>query len=287
VSLDAFLWGRWHGGELGERTIARPSALGVSSRLRRRRHLAAEEFTYLRARATRIAKVTLASPSLHGNLWASESASEAYPRLDDFLDHVAALYRDEIEELVRLGAEYIQLDAPHYPLMVDPAWRAFYEGQGWSADRWLARGIELDNHVMAGHPGVTFGLHLCRGNQMSRWLVEGGYEAIGGRVFRDTAADRLLLEYDDERSGSFEPLRLVPDGKTVVLGLVTTKTGRRETVAELTTRVHEAARHIDLERLAISPQCGFATSVVGNAISADDQRTKLELVARTARAIWP
>jgi 5-methyltetrahydropteroyltriglutamate--homocysteine methyltransferase len=196
------------------------------------------------------------------------------------------LIRAEIDELQRLGCTYIQLDAPHYPLLIDPATRAFYEGQGWTAARWLDRGIELDNYVMDGHPGVTFGFHLCRGNQGSRWLVEGGYEPIARQVFRGVSADRLLLEYDDERSGSFQPLRDVPDDKVVVLGLVTTKSPRRETVDELTGRIHEAARHIDLERLAISPQCGFATSVLGNALTPDDQRRKLETLARTAAAVW-
>ncbi len=286
VPLDAYLWGDWHGEDVGDRATARPAGLGVRERLRRRRHIAAEDFTYLRARATAIPKVTLASPSLYANLWSAEQSRDAYPTLDDFLDDVAALTRDEIGELHRLGCTYIQLDAPHYPLLIDPATRAFYEGQGWTAERWLERGIELDNWVMEGHPGVTFGFHLCRGNQGSRWLVEGGYEPIARQVFRGVRAQRLLLEYDDERSGSFQPLVEVPDDRVVVLGLVTTKSGRRETVAELTGRIHEAARHIDLERLAISPQCGFATSVVGNALTPDDQRRKLETLARTAEAVW-
>jgi 5-methyltetrahydropteroyltriglutamate--homocysteine methyltransferase len=286
VPLDAYLWGDWHGDDVGDRATARPSGLGVRERLRRRRHIAAEDFTYLRARATAIPKVTLASPSLYANLWSAERSRDAYPTLDEFLEDVAALTRDEVGELARLGCTYIQLDAPHYPLLIDPATRAFYEGQGWTAERWLARGIELDNWVMDGHPGVTFGFHLCRGNQASRWLVEGGYEPIARQVFRGVRAQRLLLEYDDERSGSFQPLAEVPDDRVVVLGLVTTKSGRRETVADLTARIREAARHIDLERLAISPQCGFATSVVGNALTPDDQRRKLETLARTAEAVW-
>ncbi len=286
VPLEAYLWGDWHGDDAGDRATVRPAGLGVRERLRRRRHIAAEDFTYLRARATAVPKVTLASPSLYANLWSAERSRDAYPTLDDFLEDVAALTRDEVGELVRLGCTYIQLDAPHYPLLIDPATRAFYEGQGWTAERWLGRGIELDNWVMEGHPGVTFGFHLCRGNQASRWLVEGGYEPIARQVFQGVRAQRLLLEYDDERSGSFQPLAQVPDDRVVVLGLVTTKSGRRETVAELAGRIHEAARHIDLERLAISPQCGFATSVVGNALTPDDQRRKLETLARTAEAVW-
>jgi 5-methyltetrahydropteroyltriglutamate--homocysteine methyltransferase len=286
VPLEAYLWGDWHGADVGDRTTARPAGLGVRERLRRRRHIAAEDFTYLRARARAIPKVTLASPSLYANLWSAEHSRDAYPTLDEFLEDVAALTRDEIGELERLGCTYIQLDAPHYPLLIDPATRAFYEGQGWTAERWLDRGIELDNWVMQGHPEVTFGFHLCRGNQASRWLVEGGYEPIARQVFRGTSAQRLLLEYDDERSGSFQPLSEVPDDKVVVLGLVTTKSPRRETVEELTGRIREAARHIDLDRLAVSPQCGFATSVLGNALSPDDQRRKLETLARTAQAVW-
>jgi 5-methyltetrahydropteroyltriglutamate--homocysteine methyltransferase len=286
VPLEAYLWGDWHGDEVGDRATERPAGLGVRRLLRRRRHIAAEDFTYLRARARAIPKVTLASPSLYANLWSSEHSREAYPTLDEFLDDVAALTRDEIDELARLGCTYIQLDAPHYPLLIDPATRAFYEGQGWTAARFIDRGIELDNWVMEGHPDVTFGFHLCRGNQGSRWLVEGGYERFARQIFRNVRADRLLLEYDDERSGSFQPLRDVPDDKIVVLGLVTTKSPRRETVEALTSRIHEAARHIDLERLAISPQCGFATSVVGNALSPDDQRAKLETLARTAALVW-
>jgi 5-methyltetrahydropteroyltriglutamate--homocysteine methyltransferase len=286
VPLDAYLWGEWHGEEAGDRATARPAGLGVRQRLRRRRHIAAEDFTYLRGRAAAIPKVTLTSPSLYANLWSPEHSRDAYPTLDEFLQDVAALTRDEISELARLGCTYIQLDAPHYPLMIDPATRAFYERQGWTAERFIDRGLELDNWVMDGHPDVTFGLHLCRGNQASRWLVEGGYEPIAARVFRGVRAQRLLLEYDDERSGSFQPLQEVPEDKMVVLGLVTTKSPRPETVDELAGRIHAAARHIDLERLAISPQCGFATSVLGNDLSPEDQRAKLETLARTAELVW-
>jgi 5-methyltetrahydropteroyltriglutamate--homocysteine methyltransferase len=287
VPLDAYLWGEWHGDEhVGDRATERPPRLGVREPLRRRRHIAAEELTYLRGRTSRIAKITLTSPSLYANLWSPELSLDAYPTLDSFLEDVVEIMRDEVRELARLGATYLQLDAPHYPLLIDPATRAFYESQGWSLERWLDRGIELDNAVIAAAPGVTFGFHLCRGNQGSRWLVSGGYDPIAARLFRGVNAQRLLLEYDDERSGSFEPLREVPDDRMVVLGLVTTKSGRRETVEELERRTREAAAFIDLERLAISPQCGFATSVVGNALKQDDERAKLETIARASAVIW-
>ncbi len=289
-TIDAFLWGDWRGdAQVGDRSTPRPTELGVVDRLRRKRHLSAEEFVYLRGRTagTRlIPKVTLTSPSLYANLWSAERSRAAYPTLDSFLADVVDLLRDEVAELARLGCEYIQIDAPHYPLLIDPATRAFYESQGWTLDQWLAQGIEMDNALMADWPQVTFGFHLCRGNQGSRWLVAGGYDSIAAPIFKRLRAHRLLLEYDDERSGSFEPLRLVPDDKMVVLGLVTTKSARRETRQALTERLQAASRLVPLERLALSPQCGFATSVIGNAISPDDQSHKLRVIAETARSVW-
>ena len=159
--LNAFLWGDWCGDEgVGDFSLERPKNLGVVSKLTRKRHLSVEEFTYLRARTSRIPKITLPSPSLWTNFWSSEYSSSAYPTLDSFLADVVDIMRDEVAELVRLGATYIQLDAPHYPLMLDPKTRGFYEGQGWTLDQWLDRGIEMDNAVIGGFPEVTFGFHL-------------------------------------------------------------------------------------------------------------------------------
>src|ERR687897_912503 len=201
---------------------------------------------------------------MYANLWSPELSAGAYPTLDLFLEDVAQILREEVEELTRLGAEYIQLDAPHYPLLLDPKTRAFYEGLGWDLDRWLSRGIELDNFVIGDHPDVTFSFHLCRGIN----------------------AQRLMLEYDDERSGDFGPLSHVPEDKVAVLGLVTTKTPRRETRSELEARLYEAARFIPLERLALSPQCGFATSIIGHAISVEDEEYKLSTIVETAEQVW-
>jgi 5-methyltetrahydropteroyltriglutamate--homocysteine methyltransferase len=287
VTIDAWLWGEWHSEEVGDRSVERPPELAVVERLRRRRFLAAEEFTFLRAVTDRIPKVTLPSPSLFANLWHPERSRDAYPALDDFLADVVAILVDEVRELARLGCTYVQLDAPQYPLLIDPAWRAYYEARGWPADEWVARGIEFDNAVIDAAPEeMTVGFHLCRGNQGSRWLVSGGYDAIARPVFGGVHADRLLLEYDDERSGGFDPLALVPDDKVVVLGLVTTKTPRIETEDELAARIEEASRHVPLERLALGTQCGFSTSVVGNAITVEDERRKLRTIARTAERVW-
>jgi 5-methyltetrahydropteroyltriglutamate--homocysteine methyltransferase len=284
--LDAFLWGEWQSGELGEMKVERPP-IAVQEKLRRKRFLSAEELTYARRRTTRVLKVTLPSPSLFANFWDPDRSSGAYASLEEFLGDVAEILREEVDELVRLGATYIQLDAPHYPLLLDPTYRDFYASRGWPADRWLELGLELDNHVYGDRDGVTFAMHLCRGNQASRWLVEGGYDWLAERLFSRVKAERLMLEYDDARSGSFEPLRAVPEGKTAVLGLVTTKSGRRETVDELAARIHEASAFCPLERLALSPQCGFATSVLGNALTVEDQEAKLRTIAETARVVWP
>jgi 5-methyltetrahydropteroyltriglutamate--homocysteine methyltransferase len=287
VDVNAWLWGEWHSSEVGDVAIARPVDLAAIAPLRKRRNLVAEEFAFLRGCTSRQTKVTLPSPSLFANLWSPQRSADAYANLDAFLADVVQVLCEEVAELVRLGCTYIQLDAPHYPLLIDPGWRAFYEERGWPLERWLGYGIELDNAVIdAGRP-ATFGFHLCRGNQLSRWLVAGGYDAIAAPVFGGVHADRLLLEYDDERSGTFDPLRLVPDDKIVVLGLVTTKTSRIEPLEQIRERLRAASSLMDAERLALSPQCGFATSVAGNAITPEAQKAKLALLVRAARDLLP
>jgi 5-methyltetrahydropteroyltriglutamate--homocysteine methyltransferase len=282
VDVNAWLWGAWHSAEVGDVTIERPAELAVTAPIRKRRNLVAEEFAFLRACTSQQTKITLPSPSLFANLWSPQRSVGAYPTLDAFLADVVQVLCEEVRELVRLGCGYIQLDAPHYPLLIDPGWRAFYEARGWPLERWLGYGIELDNAVIdAGRP-ATFGFHLCRGNQLSRWLVSGGYGVIAAPVFGGVHADRLLLEYDDKRSGTFDPLRLVPADKVVVLGLVTTKSSQVEPLDDIKARLGQARRVIDAERLALSPQCGFATSVAGNAITPEAQRAKLALLVRAA-----
>ena len=284
--LDAFLWGDWHGDpDIGEMKVERPE-LAVVSKLRRRRSLCAEEFAYARGHTDRVLKVTLPSPSLFANFWDPRRAPPDYRTLEDFLTDVAEILREEADELEAMGATYLQLDAPHYTMVLDPGYREFYASRGWPTERWLELGIELDNRVIGDRPGVTFGFHLCRGNQASRWLVEGGYDAVAEQIFGGIAAHRLLLEYDDPRSGSFGPLARVPDDRWVVLGLVTTKRPDLESVDELARRIDAAGRYIPLERVAISSQCGFATSVLGNALTIDDERAKLGVIAEAARKVW-
>jgi 5-methyltetrahydropteroyltriglutamate--homocysteine methyltransferase len=283
VGPDAWLWGDWHSAQAGDSSTPRPEGLAVVAPVRKRRNLAAEEFTFVRGCTSRPAKVTLPSPTLFANLWSPELSPGAYPSLDAFMTDVVEVLCDEVRELVRLGCAYIQLDAPHYPLLLDPVWRAFYEQRGWPLQRWLSYGIDCDNAVIeAGRP-ATFGFHLCRGNQLGRWLVAGGYEPIAGPVFGRVQADRLLLEYDDERSGGFDPLRLVPDDKVIVLGLVTTKTSAVERPEDITARLRQASSLVGTQRLAVSPQCGFATSAAGNPVTPQAQRAKLAQLVRIAQ----
>jgi methionine synthase II (cobalamin-independent) len=284
--LDAFLWGDWHGDEaVGDRRVERP-ALAVVGKLRRRRSLSAEELAYARGRTDRLLKVTLPSPSLFANFWDPERAPREYRTLEDFLTDVAEVLREEADELEAMGAKYLQLDAPHYTMVLDPHYRDFYASRGWPPERWIELGVALDNRVIGDRPGVTFGLHLCRGNQASRWLVEGGYDAVAEQLFGGLRAQRLMLEYDDARSGNFDPLARIPADKVAVLGLVTTKRPDLEPVDDIARRIDAASRYLPLERLAVSPQCGFGTSVLGNALTVDDQRAKLELVAGVARMVW-
>ena len=178
--------------------------------------------------------MTLPSPSLFANFWDPESLDGRLPEPGGASSPTSPRSCARRPTSWRaLGARYLQLDAPHYPLLVDPTWRDFYESRGWPAERWLELGLELDHYVIGAPPGRDLGFHLCRGNQASRWLVSGGYEWLAERIFPTLHVERLLLEYDDERSGGFDPLARVPEQTVCVLGLVTTKSGRRETVDEL------------------------------------------------------
>ncbi|MFQ5915349.1 MAG: methionine synthase [Nitrospinota bacterium] len=258
----------------------------VVSRLERRRHMCAEEFAYLRARADRPAKATLINVQQAASYYDAEASKGAYPSVDAYLADIVGILRGEVEELLRLGCQYIQVDAPQYTALLDPAIRDWYKQRGSDPDRLLETCIEMDNAVIEGHSGATFALHLCRGNNQSKYYAKGGYDPIAAKIFRKTRFHRFLLEYDDERSGGFEPLQQVPDDRTVVLGLVSTKRPALENREELERRVREAQKFIPLERLALSPQCGFASTMEGNRITPADQEAKLRLVADTAKEVW-
>ena len=288
-ALDGFdKFGGWaipFHNDAGERLVFKRPV--VVEKLRWRHSMCTEELVYLRARTRTPVKVTLISCQQAAAYYDPAKSAGAYPTRDAYLADVVDLTRREVEELVRLGCTYIQIDAPQYAALLDPALREGYRERGSDPDRLIDACIEMDNAVIAAarHPGVTFGLHICRGNNQSMFYASGGYEPIA-RVFTRSHFQRFLLEYDDQRSGGFEPLRAMPDDRVVVLGLVTTKTPRLETVETLRARIAEAATFLPLERLALSPQCGFASTMEGNRISPAEQRAKLHRVAETARLVW-
>jgi len=269
--------------EAGEELVLKRPV--VVSPLKRKRHMCAEEFTYLRARTTRPAKTTLISAQQAAAYYDGEKSRGAYPNIQTYLADLVDVLRGEIEELIRLGCTYIQIDSPQYTALLDPTLREGYRQRGNDPDRLLDLSIEMDNAVISNHSGVTFGLHLCRGNNQSKFYAEGDYGPIT-RVFRHTRFQRFLLEYDDARSGGFEPLAQVPEDRTVVLGLVSSKQATLENGDELKARIKEASTYLPLDRLALSSQCGFASTLEGNLLTVADEEAKLQLVAQTAREVW-
>jgi 5-methyltetrahydropteroyltriglutamate--homocysteine methyltransferase len=265
-----------------ELVLSRPV---VVSKLRRKRPMCAEEFTYVRARTNYPSKTTMISAQQAAAYYDSKKSSGAYPKIDAYLADIVDILRDEVQELIRLGCTYIQIDSPQYAALLDPQLREGYRQRGNDPDRLLDLSTEMDNAVIGNHPGITFGLHLCRGNNQSKFYASGDYGPIT-RVFRQTRFQRFLLEYDDERSGGFEPLRQVPEDRTVVLGLVSSKKATLESKDELKQRIEQASVFIPLERLALSPQCGFASTMEGNLLTTADQEAKLRLVAETAGDVW-
>jgi len=214
-------------------------------------------------------------------------SKEAYPDLEAFYADVAACYRAELQALGAAGCTYVQLDDTNLAYLCDPKMREGARSRGDDPDELPRRYARLINDAIAERPeGMTICTHLCRGNFKSAWVAEGGYDPVAEVLFNELAVDGYFLEYDDARSGGFAPLKFVPKGKTVVLGLVSTKVGTLETKDELKRRIDEAARYVPLEQLCLSPQCGFSSTVDGNAIAAETQAAKIRLVVETAREVW-
>ncbi len=262
----------------------------VTKGLRVVRDIVAEEYAFLKANAHARTKFTIPAPSWHRIFWHPEYSRAVYPTPEDFLRAVAAYLREEVvPKIIALGGDYIQMDAPNYAQWhVDAGNRAAFEAWGHDMSAELIADAEIDNAVFEGVSGVTRAMHICRGNAPGgRWLADGGYERIAGEVFpRLTNYDRLLLEYDTPRAGDFGPLRHVRPETAVVLGLLTTKQGALEDAAAVEARIREATQHISLTRLAVSPQCGFASGEAGNPLTLEQQEAKLRRVAEVARRVW-
>ncbi len=270
-----------------------PPKLAVTGPLRHGRTIQVADFEYLSSVTAPLAgatpKVCIPSPTMvHFRGGRAAIDIEAYPDLDVFFADLAACYRDEIAALYAAGCRYLQLDDTNLAYLCDPAMRQGAVDRGDDPDTLPRTYAALINEALAGRPDdLTVCVHLCRGNYRSTWFAQGGYEPVAEVLFNELAVDGYFLEYDDERSGDFAPLRFVPDGKQVVLGLVTSKRPELESPDELARRVDEAAAYIPLDRLCLSPQCGFASTVEGNALTEDQQWAKLRLVVDTAAHIWP
>jgi 5-methyltetrahydropteroyltriglutamate--homocysteine methyltransferase len=275
----------WHGPNAG---IEGSTAHVVGARLHKRQRLTGHESGFLKAHAGGPVKITMPPPSVFLIKSYRPGISDKVYSREELLRDLVDIVGSEVDALVQEGVEYIQFDSPEYARLLDARIREEIAGAGLSPEKALAMSIEGDNACLRrpASGSVTFALHVCRGNSRSRWFGEGGYEPIAEQLFPSMNVDRYLLEYDSERAGGFEPLRFVPKDKMVVLGLITTKQGELESKDELRRRIDEAAEFHSLDQLAISPQCGFASTAAGNLLTPDQQKRKLELVAEVARSTW-
>jgi 5-methyltetrahydropteroyltriglutamate--homocysteine methyltransferase len=277
--------GLWKGVGAEEANSELPiDLLAVTARLKVRDRFTGVETAFLKAHSPGAYKVTMPSPTIQLNMF-EDIEKGGYADEQALLDDLVRIYQTEVAAQIDDGAAYIQLDSLRYAQAIS----GFSpNGRDLDPERTMAITIAADNAVLgtARARGVTTAVHVCRGNHRSAWAMSGAYDAVAERLLNEVETDRFLLEYDDERSGGFAPLRFTPKGKTVVLGLVTTKVGALEDADELVRRVDEAAKHLPLEQLAISPQCGFASTYLGNLLTEDDEKRKLELVAKTAERIW-
>jgi 5-methyltetrahydropteroyltriglutamate--homocysteine methyltransferase len=279
----------WKAGEAKDARVSSVTGI-VSSKLRVVRPLTGHELSFLKVHCPGAIKMTLPSATQFPAISFKRGVTDkAYKSHSALLWDIVEIMKTELARLSAEGVKYIQIDAPRYSYYLDPKWREWIRTEmRVEPDVLLEDSIQADNACFeaARRPGVTLAVHLCRGNNRSHWYAEGGYDAIAEKLFTTMAVDRLLLEYDDERSGTFEPLRFIPKNKTVVLGLVSSKRPQLESADRLIQRIKEASRYFPLENLALSPQCGFASTMEGNLLTEDEQWAKLRLVAETARQVW-
>jgi 5-methyltetrahydropteroyltriglutamate--homocysteine methyltransferase len=286
VTVSGGIGAKFHG-KKGEVDFA-PPRISVTGKLRHVTDIQKADFEFLKSVTGQTPKVTIPSPTMvHFRGGRKAIDIEAYPDMDEFFEDLAQCYRDEIKSLYDAGCRYIQLDDTNLAYLCDPKMREGARDRGDDPDELPRAYAALINSVIDDRPqDLTVCIHLCRGNFRSAWVAEGGYEPVAEVLFKEINVDAYFLEYDDERSGDFAPLRFVPGHKTVVLGLVTSKLGDLESRQNLIRRINEAARYMPLENLCLSPQCGFSSTVEGNELTEDQQWAKLELVVNTAREVW-
>jgi 5-methyltetrahydropteroyltriglutamate--homocysteine methyltransferase len=275
----------------GTSSVAGGGAAGiVVDKIRQTKPLTSFELDFLLRHAPGAAKVTLPSANQFPAIaYRKDVSAPAYPTYSSFLWDIVPIIKAEVKRLADAGVRYIQIDAPRYSYYIDPKWRQHVQHEmGLDPEAALEEAIRADNECFAAArgSGATVPIHLCRGNNRSQWYAEGGYDPIAERLFNDLNVDLFLLEYESDRAGTFDPLRFVPANKSVVLGLVSSKLAALEPQDQLLHRIDEASRFVPLDRLALSPQCGFASAMEGNLLTEDDQWRKLELVVGTARKAW-
>ena len=265
-----------------------PPTLSVTGKLRHLQDIQVDDFEFLQSQVSNTPKVSIPSPTMvHFRGGRAAIDIESYPDLDEFFEDLAQCYRDEIDALYKAGARYIQMDDTNLAYLCDVKMRAAAVERGDDPDELPHTYAALINAVIDDRPDdLVIAVHLCRGNFRSQWFAEGGYEPVAEVLFNDLDVDAYFLEYDDERSGDFSPLRFVPDNKIVVLGIISSKLPLLESTSDLAKRIDEAAKYMPIENMCVSPQCGFSSASHGNEITEDDQWAKLQLVVDTAREVW-
>jgi 5-methyltetrahydropteroyltriglutamate--homocysteine methyltransferase len=286
MSDEATVHRNWQGASQG---VATPLGV-VTGKIKAKGRMTAHELAFLKQHGPGDIKMTLPTANQFPAISYKKGITDkVYATPSNLLWDIVPVIRDEITALVDEGVKYVQIDAPRYSYYCDPKWRDFIKNEmGMDPDAALDEAIRADNACLEGarRPGVILSIHLCRGNNRSQWYAQGGYDAIAEKMFNTLKVDRYLLEYEDERSGTFEPLRLMPRDKQVVLGIISSKVAALESQAEMVKRVEEAAKFFPLDQLAVSPQCGFASTAPGNLLTEDEQWAKMKLVAGVAKQVW-
>jgi len=265
--------------------IVDPVTVGVVKHIKKVHDISVDEFSFLRGITNKPKKITIPSPTMMSYYFVPGITDKLYPSPMKFLHEVTHILKEGVSELERTGATYIQVDAPEFGMLLDPVQQEWFRHKGFNPEKLISQGVEMINEVLSNFHGIK-ALHICRGNDKNRFMAKGGYDKIAQIVFKKTRVDRLLLEFDSERAGSFSPLSHVPHDKIVVLGLITTKSPVMEKRVDVIRRIKEASKFVPLERLALSTQCGFASVAKGNNLTFKDQENKLRLVSSIARQVW-
>lgn len=287
-AIDGFAWNIpgntviWF--NMNGKQMIDPVTVGVVGKLRKIHDISVDEFSFLRAITDKPKKITIPSPTMMSYFFVPGISDKVFKPMA-FLQEVTRQLKEGVQELERIGVNHIQVDAPEFGMLLDPIQQAWFAKKGFNPNTLVISGVEMINDVLAEFTG-TKSLHICRGNDKNRFMARGGYEKIAKTVFQLANVDRLLLEFDSDRAGDFSPLRLVPKSKTVVLGLITTKSPTLEKITDVIRRIEEASKFVPLDLLAISTQCGFASVAKGNSLSANNQKQKLKRVVEVARHVW-